>query len=368
MAKQEARVLKGKAIASLVNAMEAFNSPRDEGRSTNILLHLQHSFEMLLKAMLVQLGESVFDKKLGRSIGFESCVKKASQHPSIKLSSSDAGTLRAIDAMRDDEQHWYTQVSEQILYLHARAGVTLFDDLLYLVFQERLASYLPHRVLPVTAEAPRDVALILNEEYAEIARLLQPGRRAGHEARARIRTLLAMEAHVEAETRVSQKDVGRVEKGIKKGQSRETVFPKLHDLSTSTDGEGLTLKLHFTKNVDAPPVRYEVDETVPAAAIREVDLHHKYHLSKTDLAEKLGISTVRSAALRLHLGIDDDLACLHEFEFGSQHLPRYSNKALMIMKEAVRTLDMNAVWEAHRSRPNGQIRECSVSGCRARPN
>ncbi|WP_205717787.1 DUF3644 domain-containing protein [Actinomadura soli] len=365
MAKKEVRILKGKAIASLLNAMEAFNSPRDEGRSTSILLHLQHSFEMLLKATLVHLGEDVFDDQLGRSIGFESCVKKASQHPKVKLSASDAGTLRAIDAMRDDEQHWYNQVSEQLLYLHARAGITLIDDLLHLVFQERLASYLPHRVLPVSAEAPRDVALILDEEYAEIARLLQPGRRAGYEARARIRTLLAMEAHFEAETRVSQRDVGRVERGIKKGESRETVFPKLHDLSTSIDGEGITLKLRFTKSLDAPPVRYAADEAVPAAAIREVDLHRKYHRSKADLAKALDLSTARSAALRAHLGIDNDPACLHEFTFGSQIHPRYSDKAFALMKEAVRSLDIDAIWKAHRSRRNGKTYECTAAGCKA---
>jgi hypothetical protein len=34
--------------------MTAFNSPQDDGRVTAVLLHLQHTFEMLLKAALVQ--------------------------------------------------------------------------------------------------------------------------------------------------------------------------------------------------------------------------------------------------------------------------------------------------------------------------
>jgi hypothetical protein len=110
--RQEARVLKEKAISSMIAATEAFNSPHDRGRATNVLMHLQHSFEMLLKAALVQKGVSVFDPTLGRSLGFETCVRKAAEHPAIKLSESDAGTLRAIDAMRDDEQHWFNQVSE----------------------------------------------------------------------------------------------------------------------------------------------------------------------------------------------------------------------------------------------------------------
>lgn len=47
------------------------SSPHDDGRATAVLLHLQHAFEMMLKAVLVQGGKNVFDKDMGRSIGFE---------------------------------------------------------------------------------------------------------------------------------------------------------------------------------------------------------------------------------------------------------------------------------------------------------
>jgi hypothetical protein len=68
--------------------------------------------------------------------------------------SEEAGALRAIDALRDDEQHWYHEVDEGILYVHARAAITLFDDLLQRVFDEHLADHLPLRVLPLSTEAP----------------------------------------------------------------------------------------------------------------------------------------------------------------------------------------------------------------------
>ena len=54
------------------------------------------------------------------------------------------------DVLRDDEQHWFNDVSEGLLYLHARAAVTLFDELLFRAFKERLADHLPTRVLPVS--------------------------------------------------------------------------------------------------------------------------------------------------------------------------------------------------------------------------
>jgi hypothetical protein len=344
--KRQASVLKGKAETSLVTAVEAFNSHRNEGRGTKVLLHLQHAFEMLLKAALVQAGKPVFDKKTGRSVGFERCIGLAMSDDAIKLSEADAGTLRAIDAMRDDEQHWFNEISEQILYLHVRAGVTLFDDILQRVFRERLSALLPARVLPVSAEPPKDLQLLLDDEYTQIQELLRPGRRAGHDARARIRTLLAMEAHVEPETRVSSKDVDTVVKGIRKGEPRDKVFPRLSDLAANIDGEGINLTVHITKK-DGPPVRYVADEPIPAAAIRQVDLQKKYYLSAGELASKLGLTGPRAVALRRHLGIDDDDTCRHDFQFGSQRHRQYSDNALTRMRHAAEELDMGAVWEAH---------------------
>ncbi len=361
--RQQARVLKRKALTSFITAAEAFNSPRDDGRVTKVLLHLQHAFEMLLKAVLVQAGKPVFDEATGRSVGFERCIGLAMSDDTIKLSETDAGTLRAIDAMRDDEQHWFNEVSEQILYLHVRAGVTLFDDILQRVFGERLNSLFPARVLPVSADPPQDLALLLDDEYTQIKELLRPGRRARHEARARIRALLAMEAHVEPETRVSRKDVDRVEKGIRNGDPRDKVFPRLSDVATTVDGEGITVTVHFTKKEGAP-VRYLADDSAPAAAIRELDLQKKYHWSPAGLGSALELTGPRAVALRRHLGIDDDESCRHDFQFGSTRHRQYSDNALTRMREAVRDLDMDAIWKAHN--PAGKSRlPCPVQGCKA---
>jgi hypothetical protein len=365
--KQETRVLKRKALASFITAAEAFNSLQENGRVTRVLLHLQHSFEMLLKAALVQAGVRVFDPAMGRSIGFESCVRLGIGDQKIKLTEADAGTLRAIDALRDDEQHWFNEVSEQLLYLHVRAGVTLFDDILQCVFGERLADVFPPRVLPVSADPPQDLALILDDEYNQVRELLRPGRRARHEARARIRTLLAMEAHVEPETRVSSKDVDRVEEGIRNGDTRSDVFPRLSDLTTVVDGQGITLMVRFTKNEKlAVPVRYVVDQSVPAAAIREIDLQRKYHRSAKKLADDVGLTPPRSTALRRHLGIDTDESCYHDFEFGAQRHRLYSDNAFTRMREAKESLDMKAIWETHRpGRRPEPARPCPVPGCKA---
>ncbi|MER6387503.1 hypothetical protein ABT236_03360 [Streptomyces sp. NPDC001523] len=340
----------------------AFNAVDDEGRTSSVLLSLQHSFEMLLKAALVHNNVPVFDKSLGRSIGFEKCLELARQEQGVKISAAEAGTLRAIDALRDDEQHWFNSVSEPILFIHARAGITLFDDLLNRVFGERLADSLPVRVLPISTEPPMGLDILIDQEFSQIRDLLQPGRRARNEARARIRTLLAIEGHASEESLVSEKDVDRVEKGIAEGKSRGAVFPALEQISTEFSGEGPTLAARFDKK--GPPVKFAADDT-DAAAIREIDLQKTFHWSATDLAKKLGLSIPRSNALRQHLGIDSDPKCHYVFEMGAQKHPRLSDNALTRMRDALKSIDMDGVWEAHKPVGRGkEPRQCFVEGCK----
>ena len=364
LVKRDAQVLHDKAVASLTIATTAFNSPVETGRVTQVLLSLQHAFEMLLKAALVQHKVKVFNQATGRSDGFETCLGKAIGHAVIKLSDDDAGTLRAIDAMRDDEQHWFNDVSEQLLYRYARAGVTLFDKLLERVFNERLANHLPERVLPISTEVPQELTLLLDEEFGQIASLLKPGRRARDKARARIRTLLAMEAHEDPDTKVSSKDVDRVERGIKAGKSRAEVFPKLEGLSTSFTGTDLRVQVHFTKAAGAP-VHFVGGDDEDAAGIRQVDLQKKYHWSAKELSDKLSLTGPRSAALRIHLGVDTDPACFHDFVFGRSRHRSYSDNAFTRMRDAKARVDLRAIWTAHGSHNPSRHCGCPVEGCQA---
>ncbi|MFI0813884.1 hypothetical protein [Streptomyces echinatus] len=354
-------MLKRKALASFKRMTVAFNAVEDEGRTSSVLLSLQHSFEMLLKAALVHNNVPVFDKSLGRSIGFDKCLQLSRQEPNIKITDAEAGTLRAIDALRDDEQHWFNSVSESILFIHARAGVTLFDDLLNRVFGERLADSLPVRVLPISTEPPMGLDILIDQEFSQIQELLQPGRRARNEARARIRTLLAIEGHASEESLVSERDVDRVEKGIAQGRPRDAVFPALEQISTAFSGEGPTLAVRFDKK--GPPVKF-ADDNSDAAAIREIDLQKKFHWSATELAKKLEVSLPRLLALRQHLGIDDDTKCFYVFEMGSQKHPRFSDNALKHMRDSMKSLNMDEVWAAHKPVGRGTSpRECPVEGC-----
>lgn len=364
--RNKTRYLRNKALASMRSAMVAFNSLDEDGRATRVLLHLQHGFEMLLKAALVQDRQPVFDEKTGRSIGFDKCVNLGQPAP-ISLTAEEQGTLRTIDAMRDEEQHWYTVVDEGLLYLYTRAGVTLFDDLLHRVFGERLADHMPLRVLPVGTEAPQDFQTLVDREYSNIAQLLRPGRRARAEADARVRALLAMEAQVDEDAEVSEADVRRVVRGIQAGKSRAAVFPRLSDVATSVEGTGLSVDVRFVKKEGVPVRLVKDDDQVDAAAIRLVPLQKKFHWAPFGLADKLGLSRPKATALRAHLGIDTDPDCVYTFTFGTQKHVRFSDNAYTRMREALDAgVDLDAIWDAHGTvRRSAPRPACAQAGCRA---
>ena len=77
------------------------------------------------------------------------------------------------------------------------------------------------------------------------------------------------------------------------------------------------------------------DDPREAAAVREIDLERKYHISASDLARSLDLTAPRALALRRHLGIDADEGCRHVFVFDSQRIPRYSDAALQRMRDAL---------------------------------
>lgn len=364
----DVRTLRAKAISSLRSGVVAFNGLDDDARVTRVLLHFQHAFEMMLKAGLLASGDkAVFDKRKRMAIGMEATVKRCQQRADIKLTDEEAGTIRVLDNLRDGEQHWHQVVEEGILYLHARAAVTLFDDLLNRVWGQRLAEHVPVRVLPLSAEPPQGLDLLVDKEYERIAELLKPGRKATAEAKGRIRTLLATEALSDPDAvEISESDVNRVVRGVRDGKMREQVFPKLTGIASATTGGGLTVEVRFVKN-HGLPVTFTEDPDAEVAAIREVDLEKKFHMGAWDLADKAGVDRTRAVSLRRHLGLDnDDDHHSHVFKFGSQSLRRYSNNALTAMRAAKDEVDMQKVWQAHRTIPSNQKTvpsDCDQPGC-----
>lgn len=352
--RRTARHLHDKALSSLRRAVDTFNALDDDGRVTAILLHLQHAFEMLLKAGLEQRGVRLFDKNSGISEGMKKCINLATEY--LELSEEDAGLIRAIDALRDEEQHWFAEIDEGLLYTHTVAGVSLFGELLEQAFDGAdLHDHLPKRVLPISTEPPQSIQFFIDRQFETIQRLLEPGSRKRAHARAHVRTLLALEAHSDEDADVSEKDVRRAVQAIRDGKSRAEVFPRLAELSTLAEGEGIELRVRMVRNDgDAIPVRY-TDDGENAAAIRERDLQKRYKWSLSDLYKRFRVGNQKGKALGLRAGIDDDPKYVHVFTFGKTKHPRYSDEALKQMERTLDEVGIETIWSEYKAehRSNG---------------
>lgn len=344
---RDAKTLSNKAVSSIRTAMSTFNSYEDEGRVCSVLLHLQHACEMLLKAALVQKKIKVFDEKSGKSIGFDRALNLCRQH--CGLTEAEAGTMRMIDALRDAEQHWFTLVEEDVLYLHTRALITAFDAYMKRAIGIDLASRIPVRVLPVSTKPPGDFTFLMDREFKLISDLLKPGNRKRDEARARIRALLATEGLVADGVEVSERDINRIEKAVRAGNALSEVFPRLNTIASTIEGDGPSITVRFSKKEGAPVRFVAGDDPDGAAAVREVDLQKKFHMGPAELARSLRLTEPRALSLRRHLKIDDDPSCRRVFEFGKAKHDRFSDNARNKMKGALDAgVDMEAVWKAHR--------------------
>ncbi|PCC54925.1 DUF3644 domain-containing protein [Brevibacterium aurantiacum] len=362
------RVLRKKALTSLRVGVSTFNGLDDDGRTTVVLLSLQHAFEMLLKAILESRKDAtVFDKQTQRSITLEKAINRCRQLDEVKLSESEAGVIRHLDTMRDAEQHWHLIVDEGMLFHSARSTVTLFDDLLQRAFDDSLSNHIPLRILPISAEPPLALDILVDREFERVADLLKPGRKATAEAQARVRTLLAAEAVADPDAaEVRETDVRRVVRGVRDGKNREQIFPKLTGYTSEITGSGITVEVRLAKE-GALPVTYTNNPDADTASIRIVDLEKKFYMGPYDLAKRAGISRNYSLALRRHLGIDnDDDNFSHLFRLGNTNRLRYSDNALQAMKKTLDKIDMERVWQSHRTIPwnkRTKAPPCNQPGC-----
>ena len=128
--RREAKLLLNKACDSLLLGIEIFNRPHDRGRVSGVLIQIDHGFEMFLKAAIVHRGGKIRERDAKQTFGFDSCVRRGLSDGAIKfLTEEQALTLQTINGLRDAAQHHLLEISEDQLYLHVQAGVTLFQDL-----------------------------------------------------------------------------------------------------------------------------------------------------------------------------------------------------------------------------------------------
>ena len=316
-----------------------------------MLILLDRSFELLLKAAIVHRGGRIREPRAKETIGHDKCVRKCLTETPVKcLNEDQALTIQVINSLRDAAQHYLLEISEQQLYLYAQAGVTLFDAILRDVFGSALTDFLPERVLPISTRPPRDLHVLMEAEFQELKRLIAPRSRKRLIARARLRALAIVEASLRGErSQPSKGELDRLLKEVATNRSWQDVFPGVATLSLDTSGSGLSVSLRITKARGEPVTL--VPEGTPGAtliAVKRVNELGFYSLGLNQLAHHLELSPPKTLAVVRELGIQDDEEFFKEIQIGSSRYKRYSQAALEILRQRLPELDLQAVWNRRR--------------------
>lgn len=352
--RRDTRRFKHCAINSLLLAIEMFNRPHDVGRTEAVLMLLQHAFEMLLKAAIYEKRGTISDSRTSIAFGFDKCLGIARSDLHI-LDEDQAQTLSILDGLRDCATHNLLELTEQALYVHTQATVTLFDQILRPAFGEHLADHMPTRVLPISTSPPKDMLAFLDSEFTQIRELLSPGKRRRSEARCRLRHLVIMESNLSGEARQpTEREVDRIVRRVKRGDTWQAIFPSVAGVHLDTQRDGPIVSIRFTRQPEAAPVRV-LREGAPdfekATLVREVNLLDRYSMNLTALAQNLGLTPPKTLALVRCLNLQTDSDCYKEFCMGKSAVyKRYSPEALKKLGEALEHVDMEDVWQQYGSR------------------
>ncbi len=351
--RKEVRQLRDKAINALVLSIEHFNRPWDQGRTEAVLILLDHSFEMLLKAAIRQRLGKIRKTREKQTIGFVACVRKGLTDANLKfLTDEQALTLQTINGLRDAAQHYLVDVSEHQLYFYAQAGVTLFRDIHDDVFDKELVVELPERVLPISTTAPKDLTALFDREVEEIKGLLAPGTRRKMDAVAKTRSLAVLESAVNGDyEQPSDRELEKVCKRLVTGEAWTNVFSGVASINITAQPNGSTLSLRLTKN-EGTPVRLlkEGEGAGAVVAVRRVNELSYYSLGPAQLAEKVGLTWPKSRALVDHLSLRQDDACFKEIKVGGMTYARYSPQAIEKMEGALISESIDDIWAAYQAK------------------
>jgi hypothetical protein len=351
--KKEVKHLYNKAVDSLVLSIELFNRPNDTARVHGVLIMMDHSFEMLLKASILHKGGKIKERRATQTIGFESCVRKAFSDGEIKfLTEDEVLTLQSLNGLRDAAQHYTLEISEQHLYFQAQSGLTLFRDIVKRVFNIDLKEGLPVRVLPLSTTPPTDIQAFFSNEIVEIKKLLGPNKRKNIEAIEKLRALAIMENAVQGnDTQPSDGELKKILKTLEKGGNFGQLFPGVSTLNFTANGYGPSLDLRISRK-EGVPVQV-VPEGTPGAhvvALKRVNELDYYNLGRDQLAKKVGLTGPKTSAVIHHLNLKADPECFKRISIGNVHHDRYSQKAIGQIKAGMAATPMAEIWENYKNR------------------
>jgi hypothetical protein len=336
--RRKTALLRSAAIESLTLAVELFNRPVSIARDHGVVIMCAHAFEMLLKAVIYQTRGRLRDPGERDNYGFARCINIA-QSDLNAVEADEATVLRALKQDRDAAMHDVVSMSEDLLWLHVRSAVTVFDAIHQRAFNEPLSDVFPSRAIPVSAEPPSDIALVVDREVEQIRSMVARGRRQSAEAEAAMRPLLALDGAVTG--RDDPPTDSEVRKGLtalRAGQDWRKVLPGVASLEIGAHHDTAKVALQLTKDPKGVPVRRaKADEEAEALAYREVSPFDRYPIRINDFGSKLGTNSYGGQAIihALKLREDDDYFYEKKAKAGYVIYSGLSPKALDRAREAL---------------------------------
>ena len=346
--------LKEQSLHSLLLGIEHFNRPSECGRIASVLIMLNHASEMLMKAALIDRGVDIRNPKNGFTHALDHCLNIATTDPKVCfLSCEERKTLQVLDGLRNQAQHFIADVSEQVVYVVAQSAVTLFADLLPRLFGRSLCEFVPKRVLPISVIPPKDIEVLMDDEFNQLKILLDSGSVNTTQLEPKLRSLMAIDRSLELQpTQLSDEDFEKTVEAMKNTDDWKNVFAGIAKVNLTKDGVGVDVAIRITKNEGRPVRIAKPDEQADGViAIKKVSDTDFYPFSSTELARKLKLSGPKTLALVKSLRIQEDSDCFKEIVLGKSTFKRYSGNAVARLKGELPNVDIEDVWRKYGTNP-----------------
>ena len=337
--RRKAKLFRDTAVASMLAAVELHNSPTRSGEA-QVLVLAGHAMEMLLKAVIYQRRGTVTAAGETFSHSLTKCIEIASNDIGV-IEPEDRTLLLALKTDRGQAAHDVVAASEDLLWVHLSAALSLFRKVHDAELGGPAPEFLSKRVLPVSAAPPTHGPTLVQRDVEEIAAMLRGGKRQGAEARARIRPLLALEAAAHGrEDPPTEREVERAARSIKRGVAWDRVFPGLAGLEVGGAPAGAgsdQVTLRIARRGDVPVRRALEGEEDEALLYRDINVFDSYGIKLSDFGDKLGLTAHEGYAVIYYLDIksDPDAYYLKQTDRGNVRYQGLSARALHLAREAM---------------------------------
>ena len=123
--RRRTRLMKQAAVESLTLSVELVNRPTPTAREHAVVMLAAHAFEMLLKAVIFEERGSVNEPGTDETHSLGRCINIALSDMAVRT--DDRAVLLALKQDRDAATHSVVSMSEELLWVHLRTAVDIFD-------------------------------------------------------------------------------------------------------------------------------------------------------------------------------------------------------------------------------------------------